>query len=208
MGTVKNNMSNRAAVFLILGVCLYGSLSDKLNTKKGDLIFNEEFDHLDEDRWTHFVSGWRGGNWEFQYYRNNRKNSYVKDGKLFILPTLTSEEFGEEFLYNGTLDLWEDGCRDQWNIDNGCVVSSGGEFIINPIQSAKLVSADKFSFRYGTIEIRAQMPKGDWIWPALWMMPQESVYGGWPRSGEIDICESRGNLDLQCPYGLQGRQLA
>jgi beta-glucanase (GH16 family) len=37
------------------------------------------------------------------------------------------------------------------------------------------------------------MPAGDWIWPAIWMMPARDVYGGWPRSGEIDIAEARGN---------------
>ena len=37
------------------------------------------------------------------------------------------------------------------------------------------------------------MPKGDWIWPALWMLPKLNAYGKWPASGEIDICESRGN---------------
>ena len=36
---------------------------------RGDLIFDEEFNTIDESKWTHFVSGWRGGNWEFQYYR-------------------------------------------------------------------------------------------------------------------------------------------
>ena len=40
-----------------------------------------------------------------------------------------------------------------------------GVDIINPIQSARLVTKDSFSFRYGTIEVRAKMPKGDWIWP-------------------------------------------
>jgi beta-glucanase (GH16 family) len=37
--------------------------------------------------------------------------------------------------------------------------------IINPIQSARMVTSDSFSFTNGTIEIRAKMPKGDWIWP-------------------------------------------
>jgi len=48
--------------------------------------------------------------------------------------------------------------------------------------------------RYGTVEVRARVPKGDWIWPAIWMLPRDSHYGGWPRSGEIDIMETRGNV--------------
>ena len=36
-------------------------------------------------------------------------------------------------------------------------------------------------------------PSGDWMWPAIWLMPAEDTYGAWPASGEIDIMESRGN---------------
>lgn len=42
---------------------------------------------------------------EFQFYRNNRSNSYVHDGHLYIKPTLTADDFGEEFLTKGTLDM-------------------------------------------------------------------------------------------------------
>ena len=45
---------------------------------------------------------------------------------------------------------------------------AAGEEIINPIQSARMVTSDSFSFTYGTIEIRAKMPKGDWIWPGIY----------------------------------------
>lgn len=41
----------------------------------------------------------------------------------------------------------------------------------------------------------------------MWMLPQKEVYGGWPRSGEIDIMESRGNADLKDGEGrYQGIQ--
>lgn len=43
------------------------------------------------------------------------------------------------------------------------------------------------------MEVTAKLPSGDWLWPAIWMMPATSVYGMWPQSGEIDIVESRGN---------------
>ena len=45
------------------------------------------------------------------------------------------------------------------------LTSVAGNEIINPIQSARMVTSDSFSFTYGTIEVRAKMPKGDWIWP-------------------------------------------
>ena len=44
------------------------------------------------------------------------------------------------------------------------------------------------------------MPKGDWIWPAIWLLPTNEEYGSWPTSGEIDILESRGN-SVSCPGG-------
>jgi beta-glucanase (GH16 family) len=34
---------------------------------------------------------------------------------------------------------------------------------------------------------------GDWIWPAMWLLPEDQAYGQWPASGEIDLMESRGN---------------
>ncbi len=43
---------------------------------------------------------------EFQYYTNNRSNSYVRDGILYIKPTLTAEKMGEQGVYQGTIDMW------------------------------------------------------------------------------------------------------
>ena len=55
----------------------------------------------------------------------------------------------------------------------------------------------KFYQKYGKIEVRAKVPGGRGIWPAIWMMPQFDVYGGWPASGEIDIWEGRGQVKLR-----------
>lgn len=68
-----------------------------------------------------------------------------------------------------------------------------------PIQSARIKTNGTFGFKYGHVEIRAKLPKGEWLWPALWLMPSHSVYGNWPRSGEIDLMESRSN-----PYLMNG----
>lgn len=61
--------------------------------------------------------------------------------------------------------------------------------------SGKITTRDRFSVRYGRIEMRAQLPKGGGMWPAFWMMPQDDVYGGWAASGEIDIMESSNQMD-------------
>jgi len=65
--------------------------------------------------------------------------------------------------------------------------------VINSVQSARLTTRFGASVKFGRVEVRAKMPKGDWMWPAIWMLPRDEVYGSWPKSGEIDIVESRGN---------------
>lgn len=59
-----------------------------------------------------------------------------------------------------------------------------------PYTSARLNTKYKGDFKYGRIEVRAKMPFGQGSWPAVWMMPTDEVYGGWPKSGEIDIVEA------------------
>ncbi len=59
--------------------------------------------------------------------------------------------------------------------------------------SAKILTRGKKVFKFGRIDMRAKLPIGKGIWPAFWMMPQNSVYGGWPKSGEIDIMEMIGH---------------
>lgn len=59
--------------------------------------------------------------------------------------------------------------------------------------SARLnTSANLFSQTNGLFEFRAKLPAGQGLWPAVWMMPQNSTYGSWPTSGEIDMLESTG----------------
>lgn len=59
-----------------------------------------------------------------------------------------------------------------------------------PYTSARLNTKEKGDWRYGRIEVRAKMPSGQGSWPAIWMLPTDNVYGGWPKSGEIDIVEA------------------
>ncbi len=59
-----------------------------------------------------------------------------------------------------------------------------------PFTSARMTTQYKGDFTYGRIEMSAKLPSGQGSWPAFWMMPTDSEYGGWPRSGEIDIVES------------------
>lgn len=97
---------------------------------------------------------------------------------------------------------------------NPCTAVSNNQSgtIINPVMSGRLNTRGKQTIKYGRVEVRAKLPQGDWLWPAIWMLPQGNstssstsqgtgVYGAWPLSGEIDIMEARGNLPS---YPAQG----
>ncbi|OHX66195.1 family 16 glycosylhydrolase [Flammeovirga pacifica] len=58
--------------------------------------------------------------------------------------------------------------------------------------SARLISKGKGDWLYGKVVVRAKLPSGQGTWPAIWMLPTDWEYGGWPASGEIDIMEHVG----------------
>ncbi len=58
--------------------------------------------------------------------------------------------------------------------------------------SARLVTKGNAAWKYGYFEIKAKLPEGVGTWPAIWMLAEENTYGGWPKSGEIDIMEHVG----------------
>jgi beta-glucanase (GH16 family) len=100
---------------------------------------------------------------------------------------------------NGCPDLCGWGNNElQWyrpenvTVTGGNLVLTAKDEVYGPssFTSGKVLSRDKYSVRYGRIEMRAKLPVGDGLWPAFWMMPQDDVYGGWAASGEIDIMES------------------
>ena len=81
-------------------------------------------------------------------------------------------------------DLWSN-CVAVTNVTNGTIV--------NPVKSARISTKKSHAIKFGRVEVEARLPDGDWLWPAIWMLPVNDTYGPWPASGEIDICESRGN---------------
>lgn len=58
--------------------------------------------------------------------------------------------------------------------------------------SSRIISQNKFDFRYGRVDIRAALPEGQGMWPALWMLGTNFNSVGWPACGEIDIMEKVG----------------
>lgn len=116
---------------------------------------------------------------------------FIKDGMLYIKPTLQDASLIEN---NATLNLIAEGSCTS-TIFTNCVASTNttNGTIINPVKSGRINSKLGANIKFGRVEVEAKLPAGDWLWPAIWMMPTTSVYGAWPASGEIDIMESRGN---------------
>lgn len=94
---------------------------------------------------------------------------------------------------DNVMDLQGNGCTG--STFSACVAATNttNGTIVNPVKSGRINTKLGASIKYGRIEVEAKLPDGDWLWPAIWMLPKDNVYGEWPRSGEIDIMESRGN---------------
>ena len=63
---------------------------------------------------------------------------------------------------------------------------------VREYSSGRIRSKHRGDWTYGKFEIRAKLPEGQGVWPAIWMLPTEEKYGTWASSGEIDIMEFKG----------------
>jgi len=84
------------------------------------------------------------------------------------------------------------------HIEDGCLVITavkGGEYQgkKHAFTSARMTTKGKGEWLYGRFEARIKLPTGKGVWPAFWMMPAASAYGGWASSGELDILEEIGD---------------
>ncbi|KAG2155258.1 glycoside hydrolase family 16 protein [Suillus bovinus] len=202
--------------------CYFGYKSVPLITGNLCMVLDEDF-NSDTDttfgpngNWVREVQLGGFGNGEFEMTTSSSNNSYTSNGYLYITPTLTSNIIGSDAVFNGyTYNLTD--CT--YNLTSpeanpsssnttgyyqacGAVSNSTTGTIINPVQSARITTLNKASIRYGRVEVRAKLPRGDWLWPAIWMLPVNNTYGPWPLSGEIDIMESRGNARSYPDQGI------
>lgn len=148
------------------------------------LVWSDAFDgdQLDETKWTYAADCGGGGNDERQCYAVSPETVSVKDGVLRLT----------------TIKRKTRGLANPWAGPTGPMKT--GDYA-----SGKILTQGKASWRYGRIEARARVPGGQGVWPAIWMMPELSTYGGWPRSGEIDILETV-NLGAPCDACEGGRE--
>jgi len=140
------------------------------------LVFSDEFEgnSLDRSKWTPEVNCWGGGNAEKQCYVDHPETIFVKDGKLHL-----------KAIYKGAYQLHG---NDKCTLDNEGSCSWTQPFISGRVNS----KAANLAWKYGKIRVKALLPSGPFLWPAIWMLPQDDVYGTWAASGEIDIMEARG----------------
>ena len=88
---------------------------------------------------------------------------------------------------------WGNNERQIYTKEN--VYLSDGKLIIkatkdqSTYRSGKITTKNKFEFKYGTIEVKAKLPKGHGLWPAIWMLGGDITTAKWPNCGEIDIME-------------------
>ena len=139
-----------------------------------NLIWQDEFNGttLDTSKWNYEQgyylnddpNTWGWGNAELQHYTDSAQNVFVQDGKLNIRALNDPKSFPQD--------------------PNRYAQYSSG----------KINTKNHFTLKYGRVDFRAKLPTGNGVWPALWMLPQDSPYGTWAASGEIDVMEARGRL--------------
>lgn len=144
------------------------------------LVFADEFDGtaLDPAKWHVYQDCWGGGNQERECYTRRADNVAVHDGQLHIVAhyeTATGPSLSE--------DLRKD--------------DSPVPPATKPFTSGKISTKGKFTLTYGRVDVRAKLPTGQGIWPAIWLLPAQDLYGPWPGSGEIDVMEAV-NLGVKC----------
>ncbi|HSS37173.1 MAG TPA: glycoside hydrolase family 16 protein, partial [Polyangia bacterium] len=134
------------------------------------LTWSDEFNGpdgsaADPTKWIHDVGGGGWGNQELEYYTDGIQNAVVQAGNLVITATTAGAAA------------------------HTCAYPSNGTCAYT---SARLLTKGKFSQKYGRIEARIQIPEGQGIWPAFWMLGANLDTANWPVCGEIDIMENVG----------------
>lgn len=169
---------------------------DRKTVCKGELIFEDDFDTLNWTKWKREVRiPLYSDDADFVSFQKRDENCYVSNGVLHIVPNLLSEVpgFNESSIRTGKLDLGAD-CTGIVKISEECTREARFSQILPPIVSARIRTKDSFSFRYGKVEVRAKMPRGDWLFPLILLEPLENYYGitGY-ASGQMRVAFNRGN---------------
>jgi beta-glucanase (GH16 family) len=117
------------------------------------------------------------------------------DPEVWFFETGDGSQYGPNLIGWGNDEL-------QWYLPDSAEVSGGTLKITARREaangynytSARINTQDRFAFKYGRVEASIKLPPGQGVWPAFWMLSQDSPYGVWAATGEIDIVEAV-NLD-------------
>ncbi|MGQ7830455.1 glycoside hydrolase family 16 protein [Altererythrobacter sp. Z27] len=175
---------------MLLASCAASAVEPGTTQDAGwELAWSDEFDgsEIDRTKWDFDVDCWGGGNDERQCYTDSPRNAAIEDGKLVIT---ARKERSEGLAFPPAIAAQPGNAQ---------------ATKVQPFSSARLVTRGKAAWKYGKIEVRAKLPQGQGTWPAIWMLPEDNAYGGWARSGEIDILEAV-NLGVPCEGCESGRE--
>ncbi len=99
------------------------------------------------------------------------------------------------YIRNNEIQFYTDDRPENARVENGMLVieTRKDNYKGHEVTSASLHTKDKAEWTYGRFEIRAKLPTGKGMWPAIWMLGANSrESAGWPECGEIDILENVG----------------
>ncbi|MEO9660325.1 glycoside hydrolase family 16 protein [Maribacter dokdonensis] len=93
---------------------------------------------------------------------------------------------------------------DNATVENGVlkIIAKKEDYQGSEYTSARLLTSGKFEFTYGRVDVKAKLPSGGGVWPAIWMLGANFGTVGWPACGEIDIMEYVGNNPGQISSAL------
>ncbi|OXU21136.1 hypothetical protein TSAR_005182 [Trichomalopsis sarcophagae] len=204
-GKIQPQMDNKGGDFKPRP-CVYSTtkLFDKAGFSKnpcaGQLLFKEDFRDLAQLRrsqWT-IVEQYPGSpDYEFVVYRNSPENIKVENG-LMITPKLLRNEFGANFVREGSLSLIN--CTGRF-LTAECYSKARGWNILPPVTSGRVNTKNSINFEYGRVEIRAKLPRGEWIYPLLLLEPARNMPGSPLEAVQIRIASSAGNTELRLRDG-------
>lgn len=174
---------------LTVGICN----AQPQSSEKWALVWSDEFNDnkLDSNKWSYETDCWGGGNEERQCYTDAEDNIWVKDGILEI--TALRKRTTGRALPRQLIKTRRQAKKSA----------------TKPYSSGRIRTLGKGDWRYGKIEVRAKIPGGQGVWPAIWMLSSDKHYGGWAASGEIDIMEAvnLGTTCEDCEGGIENRVL-
>ncbi len=142
--------------------------------------------------------------WEIEGWNIVWQDEFDKDS---LDLTKWSREIGGHGWGNNELQFYTDSDSNSY-VENGNLILKaqvvpqgiGSSKGLRYYSSARLRTYGKGDWKYGRIEVKANVASGQGIWPAIWMLPTDWLFGGWPSSGEIDIMEHVG-YDLGVVHG-------